>query len=112
MPNLWTPAPNDLAAMAISVKHLKISFFLITRAKIGASRWKLAHIYIVRVLIRCQKDGSLMLVDHAFSLKKIKKYFSKFSVEKSICYDFAQTSTVTSKMSVLHIQLFSEGFSV
>ena len=83
MPRFWTPPPNDLAAMAVSVKHLKISFFLITRSKIGASRWNLAHMYIVRVLIRCQKDRSLLFLDHTFSLKKRKKYFSRFFLEKS-----------------------------
>ena len=82
MSRFWIPPPNDLAAMAVSVKHLKISFYLITRAKLGASRWNLAHIYIIRVLIRCEKDRSLLLFHHTFSLKKRKKYFSRFFLEK------------------------------
>ena len=108
----WTPSPNDLAATAVLLKHLKISFMLITRTKIGGSPWNLAHIYFVRVPIRCQKDGFLLLVYHTFLLKKRKKYFSRFSVEKSFSYDFAQTFTVTSKKGVLYPQFFSKGFYV
>ena len=51
-------------------------------------------------------------ISHIFAQKTKKKYFSRFSVEKSFSYDFAQTFTVTSKKSVLYPQFFSRGFYV
>ena len=43
-----------------------------------------------------------MLVDHAFSLKKRKKN-SRFSVEKSFRYDFAQTFTVSFNKKITNL---------